>query len=169
MTVRSLIPCGLMAFAMVACGDSETLFPTPPVLALGDPGHHVIGSGHVVQGAGLREFTYHAVEQPDGAVSGSYKVVLPNGLFFEADVTCLAVVGNTGWVGGTIRASNAAVVVIGSTSTFYAIDNGEGADAPDIVSTATFNGAAGADLAFCANRPLVLPPLTVAEGNVQVR
>jgi hypothetical protein len=169
MTVRGLIQSSVIVLSIAACAESSRVLPTAPALALGEPGHLVIGSGHVQQPAGLREFTYHAVEQPDGSVSGSYKIVLPNGLFFEADVTCLTVVGNTSWVGGVIRASNAAAVIIGSTSTFYAIDNGEGASIADVVSTATFNGAAGADLAFCANQPLVLPPLTVAEGNVQVR
>jgi hypothetical protein len=52
---------------------------------------------------------------------------------------------------------------------FYAIDDGEGEGAADVVSTAAFNAGAGADLAFCADRPLALPPLTVTGGNVQVR
>ena len=170
MTVRGLIQSSVLVLSIAACTEpTRVLLPAAPALDLSEPGHLVIGSGHVQQAAGLREFTYHAVQQPDGSVSGSYKIVLPNGLFFEADVTCMAVVGNTGWVGGVIRASNAAPVVIGSTSTFYAIDNGEGSNALDVVSTATFNGAAGADLAFCANQPLVLAPLTVSEGNVQVR
>jgi hypothetical protein len=129
----------------------------------------VVGSGHVATAAGLREFTFHAVDRPDGGASGSFKVVLPNGLFFEADVTCLSVDGNTGWVGGVIRDTNAGIVVIGSTSMFYAIDDGEGGESADVVSTAAFNGAAGADLAFCENRPLELPPMTVTDGNVQVR
>ena len=74
----------------------------------------------------MRELTLHAVERPDGAVGVSYKVVLANGLFFEADVTCVTVDGNVGWVGGVIRDSNAGIIVLGSTSMFYAIDNGEG-------------------------------------------
>jgi len=134
------------------------------------PRHHVLGSGHVEQAAGLREFTFHAVEQPDGSATGSYKVVLANGLFFEVDVRCMVVNANIGWIAGTIRATNAAPVVVGSVSTVFVIDNGEGDGAPaDIVSLATFNGAAGADAAFCANQPLVLQALTVTDGNVQVQ
>jgi hypothetical protein len=52
---------------------------------------------------------------------------------------------------------------------FFAIDGGEGGEATDIVSLAAINGAAGLHLAFCADRPLGLPQLTVTEGNVQVR
>lgn len=131
--------------------------------------HRVVGAGHVEQSAGLREFTFHALETPGGGAEGSFKIVLPNGLFFEADVTCVSVDGNTGWVAGAISATNAAAIVVGSVSTFYVIDNGEGDDAGDVVSLATFNGAAGADAAFCADRPLVLPPLTITGGNVQVQ
>jgi len=161
---------GGAVLAAFACADpSAPPLEDVPRLAVTGPFHHVVGSGHVEQAAGLREFTFHAIEQPDGTATGSFKVILPSGLFFEADVTCAAVDGNTGWVGGVIRATNAAAVIIGSVSTFYAIDGGEGEGAGDIVSTAAFNGAAGADLAFCANRPLALPPLTVRDGNVQVR
>jgi hypothetical protein len=163
-----LVPA--VAVIALACADPTVLLsPERPAADVAVPGHHVTGSGHVQTPAGQREFTFHALEQPQGGVTGSFKVVLPNGLFFEADVTCVSVSGNTGWVGGTIRATNAAVVVVGSRSMFYAIDNGEGGDPPDIVSTAVFNAAAGVELAFCENQPLALAPFTVTDGNVQVR
>ena len=165
----------LSVLLLGACAETPTEVPlddrqehASSVVAAMD-GHRVVGSGHVQGGAGLREFTFHAVEHPDGSAGGSYKIVLPNGLFFEADVTCLAVEESTGWVGGRIRATNAAAVVVGSTSMFYAIDGGEGGGATDVVSLAAFNLGDGADLQFCADRPLALPPLTVTNGNVQVR
>jgi hypothetical protein len=171
MISRRFTTVSVAALAILACAE-----PTAPPLPQGaqssilGSNHRAVGSGHVEQATGMREFTFHALEQPDGSAQGSFKVVLANGLFFEADVTCLAVAGNTGWVGGLIRASNAAAVIIGSVSTFYVIDNGEASAAsPDIVSNAVFNGAAGADAAFCAARPLALPPLTVTQGNVQVQ
>ena len=158
------------AVALGACADAPTAPAVDgPDMAVVAPGHLVSGSGHVTTPAGTREFTFHAVERPDASVAGSYKIVLPNGLFFEADVTCMAVEGSTGWVAGVIRATNAAVVVVGSTSMFYVIDNGEGGGTADIVSTAAFNMPEGVDLEFCAERPLVLPQQSVTEGNVQVR
>lgn len=157
-----------LSFAVVSCADPTAPVPEPAA-SVWAPGHRVVGSGHVHTPAGLREFTFHSVEHPNGDVTGSFKVVLPNGLFFEADVTCMAVEGNTGWVAGTIRDTNAAAVIVGTRSLFYAIDGGEGASATDIVSIAAFNVAAGGDLAFCDARPLALPPLTVTAGNVQVR
>lgn len=171
MISRRFTTVTMAALAILACAE-----PTAPPLPHGAQSsimrsdHRAVGSGHVDQATGMREFTFHALELPDGSARGSFKVVLANGLFFEADVTCLAVAGNTGWVGGLVRDSNAAAVVIGSVSTFYVIDNGEGPAGPaDIVSIAAFNGAAGADAAFCAARPLALPPLTVTQGNVQVQ
>jgi hypothetical protein len=164
---------GTFAVAILGCADGtapRSLVGGPTAsVAVAEAQHQIVGSGHVQQAAGLREFTFHAVERPDGSVSGSYKIVLPSGLFFEADVTCLSVDANTGWVGGVIRATNAAAVIIGSASTVYVIDNGEGNAQADIVSIATFNGAAGGDVAFCNDRPLALQPLAVANGNVQVR
>lgn len=157
---------------IVGCADPTTptrLLESQFSRAVGGPVHQITGSGHVDQAAGLREFTFHATELSDGDISGSYKIVLANGLFFETDVTCMTVTGNTGWVAGTIRASNAAAVVIGSVSTVFVIDNGEGEGPADVVSVATFNGAAGGDAVFCANQPVVLPRLTVTDGNVQVR
>lgn len=161
---------GMAVLAFAACTEiSAPLAPELVPSSVIAPGALVAGSGHVQTASGLREFTFHAAERPDGGVGGSFKVVLPNGLFFDADVTCLAVEGGTGWVAGTIRTTNAAVVVVGSRSMFYAIDNGEGEGAADVVSLAAFNLADGTDLAFCAERPLLLPQLTVTDGNVQVR
>lgn len=167
---RLTVACAV-ALAAASCSNPSALPELEaPSLSVAAGGPRVVGSGHVQQAAGLREFTFHAFEQPDGSATGSYKIVLPSGAFFEANVSCLSVDGNIGWVGGVIRDSNVPAVILGSTSMFYAIDNGEGEDAaPDIVSVAVFNGAAGADLAFCANQPLELAPLTVNDGNVQVR
>lgn len=167
---KGLYVAAVAGLAVVACDEATApLAPQGPELSAAAASPRVVGSGHNETAAGLREFTFHALEGPQGDVKGSYKVVLPNGLFFEADVTCVAVEGNTGWVGGRIRASNAGAVVIGSGSMFFAIDDGEGKDSADVVSVAVFNAAEGADLAFCADRPLELATFAVTQGNVQVR
>lgn len=173
MSIRRWFPMTLAACTVVACtGEvSSPLTPETPLVTAQDAGqeHRVVGSGHVQTDAGQREFTFHAVETPVGGVSGSYKIQLPNGLFFEADVTCLAVEGDTGWVAGTIRDTNAGIVEVGSRSMFFVIDNGEGGGAADKVSLAAFNMPEGTDLEFCEEKPLLLLELTVTDGNVQVR
>ena len=164
---------GVVALAAVlaACERIQES-PTGPVsLSSSASGPAVTGSGHVPSGAGLREFTFHAKQKPDGSVSGSYKIEFTaTGLFLQVDVTCVAVEGNTGWVGGRIVESNIAAVIIGSVSYFYAIDNGEGQGSPpDRVSSARINDVDGEDLRFCAERPLLLPSFNITNGNVQVR
>jgi hypothetical protein len=168
---------GLLAVGGCRSDRSDITGPsaTAPRVALSAEGvgPMVIGSGHTSVGIAndLREFTFHAVQHPDGSVSGGYRVQRADiGVFFTVDVTCMAVVANTGWVAGIITETNAPNVVVGSVSSFWVRDNGEGeGDAADIVSTARINGAAGTDVAFCNARPLVLPPNTVEFGNVQVR
>lgn len=169
MSIQRLFPVALAVLTATACAEVSDPVSSEPQLSMNGAGHRVVGSGHVQAGDGIREFTFHAMEDPSGEVSGSYKIVLPNGLFVEADVTCLTVDGDTGWVGGVIRDSNAGIIDIGSTTMFYAIDDGEGDGAADIVSLAAFNQDPGVDLQFCNEQPLELAPLAVAEGNVQVR
>lgn len=172
MSIHRIILMGTALFLVAGCSEVEE--PVAPVagttsMLLAGAQHRIMGSGHVEQGDGIREFTFHAVERPGEGVSGSYKVVLPNGLFFEADVTCLAVEDDTGWVAGIIRDTNAGDALLGTVSMFYAVDGGEGEGATDIVSSATFLGPEGSDQEFCADRPLELAQMTVTQGNVQVR
>ena len=159
----------ILFLTVASCADSTAPRMPDTFATSAGGGHRVVGSGHVQGAAGLREFTFHAAERPHGGVGGSYKVVLASGLFFEADVTCLAVDGSTGWVAGVIRATNADAGLLGTRTMFYAIDGGEGEGTTDIVSIAVVNAAPGTDLAFCADRPLELAPMAVTDGNVQVR
>jgi hypothetical protein len=170
-TVRRLL---LLAgpLALWSC-ESPTAVPpvTGPQLDLHPAGGHAVtGSGHVPSGGGQRLFTFHARDRGDGTVKGSYRIKFTaTGLFVSVDVTCVAVVGNTGWVGGRIADSNIPGVRIGTVSYFYAIDNGEGAGAsPDRVSSARLNDVDGEDIRFCTERPLLLPSFDIQEGNVQV-
>jgi hypothetical protein len=146
--------------------------PSSPASFARDVSHHVTGSGHSNIGLtdDLREFTFHAVEHPDGSVTGSYKVERTDtGAYFIVDVSCLSIVDNVGWVAGHIVETNIATVRVGSVSYFWAKDDGEGADAQDIVSVARINDRAGADVEFCTTHPKILPPIAVAQGNVQIR
>lgn len=81
----------------------------------------------------------------------------------------MSVVGNKGFVAGHIVETNIATVVVGSVSYFWAVDNGEGGDAQDVVSIARINDRQGADVEFCTTRPERLAAIPVEFGNVQVR
>ncbi|MEO7769672.1 MAG: hypothetical protein ABIX19_01495 [Gemmatimonadaceae bacterium] len=160
---------------MAGCSTAADGYVTAPATALhssANAGHHVTGSGHVPIGMtdDLREFTFHAIEHPDGSVTGSYKVERTDtGAYFIVDVTCMSVVKNTAWIAGRISETNTASVRVGTVSYFWAEDGGEGADAQDIVSNARINDRDGADVDFCNTRPTRLAPLRVEMGNVQIR
>jgi hypothetical protein len=169
--------CFAVAITLAACAIEPAGRVTEPVFEApsrnaGRAVSSVTGSGHTNIGLtdDLREFTFHAIEHPDGSVTGSYKVErTDNGQYFIVDVTCLSVEGNTAWVAGRIVETNIAVVRVGTVSYFFAIDNGEGGDTPDVISIARINDRDGADVEFCTTHPLLLPRLVVANGNVQVR
>jgi hypothetical protein len=161
---------------LLACQDGTTASPIPrtgKAAFAAISNHHVVGSGHIPVGLtdDLREFTFHAVESPDGSVSGSYKVERTDtGIFFTVDVTCMTVVGDTGWVAGIISETNAPTVRVGTVSYFWAVDNGEGENAlADVVSTARINDRPESANEFCTQRPRILPPNNVQFGNVQIR
>ena len=162
----------LIAVSLVACEPSSSGSPlTGPLFDVAGSPVIASGDGSFEAGDGLRNFTFHAIQHPDGSVSGSYRNLRTDlGAVIDVEVSCLAVSGNTAWIGGHIVSSNIPTIVIGSVSYFYAIDNGEGQDAPaDVVSVLRVNDAAGRDLEFCTNRPLLLAPRTVQFGNVEVR
>jgi len=148
----------------------ELLAPEPALVVVGEP-RLVTGSGHIEAGDGLRNFTFHAMLRPDGSAEGSYQIHRTDlGTVFSVDVTCLAIVGNQAWIAGIIASTNDPTVRVGTVSYFYAIDNGEGIDAPaDVVSLARINDLAGRDIEFCTNNPTVLPPRQVQLGGVQIR
>lgn len=162
-----------LTVSVLAC-DAQTPVQFEPALAVAEAPTKlasVTGSGHVPFGDGQRVFTFHARDQGDGTAEGSYRITLTDpSLFFSVDVTCMATEGNTAWVAGVISDSNAPFIQLGSISYFFAIDNGEGANAPaDVVSNARINDVEGEDLLFCQDRPLLLPSFPITQGNVQVR
>ena len=111
---------------------------------------------------------FHAVEQADGSVSGSYYYQsVFNHVSIHVDVTCMTVVDNRAWVAGIISDSNVEPL-IGSVSYFYATDNGEGAGVTDEVSLVRAADEAGEDIRFCEELPTILPNREVLRGNVNV-
>jgi hypothetical protein len=172
MNVHRLPALCVALLSMAAC-ESEVTAPSetlPASYGISQAPRIASGSGHVPFASGLREFTFHAVQAPDGTVQGSYKIELTSlGLYFTVDVSCMAIEGNTAWVAGHISDTNAGFIQVGTVSYFYAIDNGEGADATDVVSTARINDIAGEDQLFCADRPLLLDSFPIEQGNVQIR
>jgi hypothetical protein len=148
---------------------------TPQVRANNAGGNGVVASatGGVqrFRGEDLWVLGYNATKRADGTVTGNYHVDRQDlGIVFDVDVTCMSVVGNTAWIAGIIRKVRGPLVQEGTVSYFYVIDNGEGGNAPpDIASSIRVNDAAGQDLAFCTDRPLLLASGPIDLGDLQVK
>jgi hypothetical protein len=129
------------------------------------------GAAHRIRGDELWVLSFNAVKRADGRVTGQYRVDRKDvPVSFNVDVTCMSVSGNTAWIAGIIRNQAGGLAVEGTVSYFYVIDNGEGPNGGgDIVSGLRLNDVAGEDIAFCEDRPLLLPAVPVELGNVQVR
>jgi hypothetical protein len=168
---RSLVGTMMAAAFLAACERPASHFIAPTVALSTGVGHMATGSGIIDAGEGLRNLTFHAVQNPNGSVSGSYRILRTDlSTEFAVDVTCLTVVGNQAWIGGRISFADSPGIVVGTISYFYAIDNGEGeAAAADLISLARVNDREGEDLLFCRDRPTLLPSRVVQYGNVQVR
>ena len=170
------------AFLLAAC-DGSAVLPTGP--SAPESARFAASNGNgIVQSAtgGAQRFTagkffilsFQANKHADGTVSGRYHVdAKAANVKFDVVVTCLSVVDNRAWVGGIIENSDSPIVVNGSSSYFYVIDNGAGANGgvnpPDIVSGLLLNDEPGAELQFCNDQELVLPSRPIDDGNIRVR
>jgi hypothetical protein len=115
--------------------------------------------------------SFSAVQRGDGTVNGSYTYHDVGGrIRIRVDVTCMSVVGNQGFVAGTIVDGTPNVAgLIGTVSYFYTRDNGEGAGADsDEVSLVRAGDVPEAAEEFCTERPTILPNREVLRGNVNV-
>ena len=110
---------------------AASLLAAPVSVGAAGPVHGVSGGGTIEYGGALNTHAFTAQVDADGNVRGQAEFQLRYiDTTIHAEVNCLAVVGNTAWIGGTItRSSNPAVVGPGLGVLFQVQDNGEG-DAP---------------------------------------
>jgi hypothetical protein len=128
--------------------------------------HRVSGGGTVEYAGALNTHAFTAQSDADGNVNGQAEFQLRYiDTTVHVEVTCLAVVGNDAWIGGTVtRSSNPAQVGPGLQILFRVQDNGEGnAHPPDMTSQLVWGAVPS-----CSSTP----PLGLIEwtnGNVQVK
>ena len=149
--------------------------PMTVSLAGGQP-HSVTGSGIVVQDDGVAfRSDVGAVKQANGRTSGTtvtdldLSAVVPElgTVRFKSDVTCLAVDGNSAWVGGNITTtSNPDVAPLGTPIIIFVKD--VGGNGEDIQYGAFVDGDECAVGTTCEDEPF-LPQLHVVSGNYTVR
>lgn len=172
---RPAVGFPLIGLLLIACdgpGPVDSLSEVPAFTT--GPGPIVAsasGAAHRIRGDELWVLSFTAVRHEDGSASGRAHVDRKDlGIAWDVNVTCMSVVGNTAWIAGIIEHGRGPIVLDGTVSYFYVIDNGENADAPaDIASAVRLNDVAGQDVVFCDQRPLLLTPSPIAHGDIQVR
>jgi hypothetical protein len=94
------------------------------------------GSGHITFGSSHEHNSFNATRADDGSVTGHAQVIdrTASGLVrFEVDINCLNVSGNVAILSGIVTSSNEESLV-GMEALWQVVDNGEGADPPDLMS-----------------------------------
>lgn len=120
----------------------------------------------------LRRFTVNAEKQADGSVTGHYNIVAASGLHIEGVVTCLNVVGDRAFIGGTFRNAQPAPPFTAVGVAIEVVDGGSGPAAVDQISPLGIFvaelGATEADVqAFCDDAvPGPVSPIDLGSINV---
>jgi hypothetical protein len=161
--------CGLLASACGADRTAESI--VGPSFSRGEGvSAAATGSGGFIQANGeLRKFTFAATTYRDGRISGQFQLVAGNAdLVAHGTVTCMTVIDNRAWIGGTLDRNS-----IGAPFThawWRAVDN-SATGAPDEISLAAVANDPGGDLnrAFCDNTPAAPPLNTVTQGSITIR
>jgi hypothetical protein len=128
--------------------------------------HNVFG----LQTLELKQFEFKAAGNPDSSASGRYRYrEIDDGVPFDASgpITCMTVVGDQAWIGGTITDSNDPTV-IGAGSWWHVTDNGQGANDPPDITTFLGIGTLAQTQAFCDTYPPYKHPFAIDGGNIKV-
>lgn len=160
--------CGVL---LTACDADRLAAPTAPTFSAGEGvSAAATGSGGFVQANGeLRKFTFAATTLRDGRVGGQFQLVAGNAdLVAHGTVTCMTVIGNQAWVGGTLDRNS-----IGAPFThgwFRAVDNSATGDPDQISLLVVANNPSGAlAAAFCETTPGAPALITVTHGSITIR
>jgi hypothetical protein len=180
----------LVAGLVWGCGDAA---PTEPGGARGGPvaidagaadfqglEHSVSGSGHIWASEPgdemrpvLRRFVVNAQLHADGTASGHYNFVGASGLHIEGVVTCVNVVGNRAFIGGTFRNAQPPPPFTAVGVAIEVVDGGRGPGAVDQVGPlglfAAELGATEADVQAYCDDAIVGPVTTIDLGSITVR
>lgn len=190
----SSVFCALAVTALTGCeGAPDVASPTlqgevNSSSSLAAPTATVTGSGHLLRpDNSIRAFTISAVRHPDGSVSGEYQLtvapvrlfqdvgVSPPTIALHGTVTCMSVVDNSAYIGGTVDSSRNAELVFGTNdlrgAAIELIDNGKGPAAPadEISSVAVYvPGSASTPQDYCDD-PVPGTVFSIDQGNITVR
>lgn len=179
---RTALGMALAALAAAAACDSPMAPGTGAVAVPGDMESLTTAAASPIvasaAGAAHRDalgrpaiLNFSARKRADGSVEGHYyfrALGTDPDQWIRVRVTCMTVVdGNRAFIGG-IAEEAFLPALVGRVSYFYAFDNGEGADAGDIVSRVRAGDVDEALEEFCTELPQILTPFEVLRGDVLV-
>ena len=179
-----LICSAVLVLGCDGTGPAAPAASDPPLPLLAQSGGSVpilTGSGHHTRVIGTEEdlttFSFTAVRQADGSVSGRYQYDFrARGFAVLGTVTCVSTDGTQAWVGGTVDQVITDIPdfesLLGLEMWWRSIDNGEGLSAPpDLTSGIGFEipGNPTTAESWCRDQPEVLPLRVVEKGNIQLR
>ena len=166
----------IRAFAAIALAISLTACESPtgvrllanatPNAARSDaaPVHMVTGGGQYV-GTETEVYGFTARKDSDGNVKGQVQMKLGGLPAFHGDATCLAVSGNSGWIGGVVTSSqDETIIPVGMPFWFRVIDNDATGD-PDKISFIRLGLAAS----ICNEMRPAMPHVSWTHGQIVVR
>ena len=126
------------------------------------PVHQVTGGGQYI-GSSTEIYGFTARKDSDGNVKGQVQMKLGGLPAFHGEATCLAVSGNSGWIGGVVTSSqDETIVPIGKPFWFRVIDN---ESSPDQISFIRLGLAAS----ICNEMRPAMPHVSWTHGQIVVR
>jgi len=124
----------------------------------------VTGGGQHI-GSSTEVYGFTARKDGAGNVKGQVQMQLGGLPAFHGDATCLAVSGNSGWIGGVVTSSqDETEVPVGTQFWFRVIDN-EASGAPDQISFIRLGPAAS----ICNEMRPAMPHVAFQHGQIVVR
>ncbi len=144
------------------------------------------GSGHVhVPGDGtIRKFTISAIQRANGSVSGQYDLesgpsesleeygIRPPLIGLHGTITCMTVIGNSAYLGGTVDSYQNADLIFGPEMTGVAIeliDHSNTGEPDEISSVAVYIPSTGSTPQDYCEEPAPGPVFPIDQGRITVR
>ena len=154
---------------LAACGADGVHAPeSTAVHSVTGVAARATGSAHFIANGELRKFTFSAVTHADGSVSGQFELVAGNAdLVAHGTVTCMTVIGNEAWVGGTLDRNSVGAPF---THGWWRAEDQSPAGAADGISLLVVANNPGGSLvqAFCDDTPAAPALNPVIHGNISI-
>lgn len=170
-------PAGSSAPSFAAGTDEYELEGLPPEAYAHRGNQSATGHGNLTVGGALRTFSFNAIRQKDGEVSGQFQLKSrASDVIIHGEVTCLLAIARpwqgAAFMGGVVTAvhGDAPGFFPGRPVAFSAFDNGEGSnDPPDAMTlvVATTPEVVARQCAFGLRIGGGAVP--IEDGNIQVR